>query len=351
MACSRALKRRFSTIAQKVSVKDKFAAHFDMTRRVDNMDAIPTFESVLPGGQERMKRKDPHTLILNLGLYCNQTCSHCHVESSPDRVETMSRENVDRVLEVISRTPSIKTLDITGGAPELQPQFRYLVTEARKMGLKLNDRCNLTCLTEPGQEDLADFLAENEFRIIASLPCYSKKNVNQQRGSGVFGRSITGLEMLNEHGFGKPDTGLILELVYNPNGAFLPPASSDLEPVYRKELMEHFGIEFTNLHCFNNMPVKRFADYLERRGELQKYMELLVNNFNDDFVDDLMCLDSVNIGWDGKIYDCDFNQQMDLYMGGTVLGTIWDMDNLCLQDKKVVLGKHCFGCTAGKGSK
>jgi radical SAM/Cys-rich protein len=348
MSC---IKRRLSAIAQK-SVKDKFAAHFDKTRRVDNMQSIPTFESVIPGGAERMKRKEPHTLILNLGLYCNQTCTHCHVESSPERTETMTRENVDRVLDLLSRTPSIKTLDITGGAPELQPQFRYLVTEARKLGLNLNDRCNLTCLTEPGQEDLAEFLAENKFRIIASLPCYSKKNVNQQRGSGVFGRSITGLEMLNERGYGKPETGLLLELVYNPNGAFLAPAAEDLEPVYRKELMEHFGIVFTSLHSMNNMPVKRFADYLERRGELQKYMELLVNNFNDNFVDDLMCLDSVNIGWDGNIYDCDFNQQMDLYAGGTVLGTIWNQDSLIIpQDKKVVLGKHCFGCTAGKGSK
>jgi len=357
MAC----KRRFAAIAQAavkkkatpaMSVKDKFAAHFEQTRRVDGMENVPTFEAILSqAGTDRLVRRDPVALVLNLGLYCNQTCTHCHVESSPERTETMTLENVDRVLELLSRTPTIKTLDITGGAPELQPNFRYLVREATKLGLSMNDRCNLTCLTEPGQEDLAEFLAEHKMRIIASLPCYSRKNVNQQRGAGVFKRSIDGLLQLNEQGYGKEGTGLTLDLVYNPNGAFLPPAAEQLEPTYKKELLEHFGIEFSNLHCFNNMPVKRFADYLERRGELEKYMMLLVNNFNDGWLNELMCTDSINIGWDGRVYDCDFNQQMDLYGTGTVLSTIWETETLCLQDKDIIVGKHCFGCTAGHGSK
>jgi len=260
----------------------------------------------------------------------------------------MNLYSIDRLLYLIRNTPSITTLDITGGAPELQKHFRYLVTEARKLGLKLQDRCNLTCLFEPGQDDLADFLVENEMRVIASLPCYQKKNVNLQRGAGVFDLSIRGLQLLNSKGYGKPDSGLILDLVFNPSGESLAPLPSVLEGKYREELRDNFNIEFSNLHCFNNMPVKRYADFLTRRGKLESYMKLLVNSFNPEVVSDLMCVDTIDVAWDGRIFDCNFNEQMD--MDELALTTIWDVDDLFI-NKDVMTAKHCFGCTAGSGSR
>jgi len=271
------------------------------------------------------------------------------VESSPKRKEMMDIPSIDRLLFLIKNTPSITTLDITGGAPELQKHFRYLVTAARKMGLKLIDRCNLTCLFEPEQEDLADFLAENEMRIIASLPCYQKKNVNIQRGAGVFDLSIRGLQQLNSKGYGQPDSGLVLDLVFNPSGESLAPLPSALEGKYREELWNNFNIVFSNLQCLNNMPVKRYADYLTRRGKLESYMKLLVSNFNQAAASNLMCTDTIDIGWDGRIFDCNFNEQMDTENEFS-LGTIWDVDSLIV-NKDIVTGKHCFGCTAGSGSR
>eukprot|EP00953_Heterococcus_sp_UTEX-ZZ885_P029886 15826-Heterococcus_DN1.PRE.2 len=286
-----------------------------LRRRALDELGLPTFQQYLKNAELAVPRAASTILQLNIGLYCNQACSHCHVESSPQRTESMSREVADQCLAVLRASPAVSTLDITGGAPELNPQFRYLVQQACAAGVEVIDRCNLTVLQEPGQEDLAEFLAENKVRVVASLPCYSSKNVNMQRGSGVFDRSIAGLKKLNALGYGIEGSGLSLDLVYNPLGAFLPPPQQDLELKYKEELMSTFGIQFNSLFTITNMPIKRFADFLYRRGELKEYMDLLVRNFNPAAVKGLMCKDTVSVGWDGRIYDCDFNQQMGLGMG------------------------------------
>merc|ERR1711957_203252 len=266
------------------------------------------------------------------GLYCNPACGHCHVESSPSRTEMMSNEIAARCVGLLS---DVKTLDITGGAPELNSAFRLLVACARAANpdLQIIDRCNLTVLHEPGQEDLVEFLSENKVSVIASLPCYSESNVDLQRGRGVFERSVSALLMLNEAGFGVPGSGLTLDLVYNPLGAFLPPEQQMLEDKYREELLDNFGIQFNHLFTMTNMPIKRFADFLASRGELQEYMELLVRNFNLETVDSLMCKNTISIGHDGQIYDCDFNQQLGLAVGsggkpGAKGKTVFDIDHL-----------------------
>mmetsp|Transcript_11100 Transcript_11100/g.22405 ORF Transcript_11100/g.22405 Transcript_11100/m.22405 type:complete len:404 (+) Transcript_11100:251-1462(+) len=326
----------------------------------------------------RLQRKAPTVLQINIGLYCNQACGHCHVESSPLRTEEMmTAQTAARCLELLKNTPSITTLDITGGAPELNQHFRYLVSTARALrgkDLIIIDRCNLTVLQEPGQEDLVQFLKEYDVHVVASLPCYSAENVDTQRGGGVFERSIAALLALNEVGYGRNrEAGvdgndndndnadadhsprLQLDLVYNPLGAFLPPPQENLQVQYQKQLAENFGIIFDQLFTITNMPIKRFADFLHRRGELAEYMDLLVRNFNPDTVEQLMCLDTINIGWDGKIYDCDFNQQLgysigvdSIHRGGK---TVFDIDSLDdLRDVRIRTDNHCFGCTAGMGS-
>ncbi|GKY97446.1 hypothetical protein MPSEU_000703100 [Mayamaea pseudoterrestris] len=326
-------------------------------RALDSL-GIPSFNAFLKQQNVRIERKpDPTLLQLNIGLYCNQACGHCHVESSPLRTEMMSTETAARCLKLLAATPSIKTLDITGGAPELNANFRYIVSMARELcgpDLEIIDRCNLTVLQEPGQEDLIEFLKMNRVRIVCSLPCYSRENVDKQRGRGVFERSIAALLALNEAGYGKPGTGLGLDLVYNPGGAFLPPPQASLEATYKEELRENFGILFNSLFTLANMPIKRFADYFHRNGELKDYMELLVNNFNKNTTKGLMCTDLVSVGYDGTIYDCDFNQQLGYAVGGKPAHhgglTVFEIDTLSLKDYKIRLDNHCFGCTAGMGS-
>jgi radical SAM/Cys-rich protein len=310
---------------------------------------LPSFRQLLAEQGIEIRRSPSTILQLNIGLHCNQACSHCHVESSPLRTETMSREVADECLRVLAASPSVTTLDLTGGAPELNAEFRYLVESARGMGIEVIDRCNLTVLQEPGQEDLAEFLAEQGVRVVASLPCYSAKNVNMQRGNGVFDRSIQGLLRLNALGYGRG--ALRLDLVYNPLGAFLPPDQSALELQYKDELHKAFGIDFDSLFTITNMPIKRFADFLYRKGQLKEYMQLLVENFNAGATQGLMCKDTVSIGWDGMVYDCDFNQQLALPTlrgGGLSISDIQSLDDL--SDTDIQLGNHCFGCTAGAGS-
>ena len=341
-------------------------------RALDDL-GIPSFESFLQtqlksDKKVQLKRTQaPTVLQINIGLYCNQACGHCHVESSPLRTEEqMATEVAAQCLELLKTSPSIQTLDITGGAPELNQAFRYLVTMARSIrpDLEIIDRCNLTVLQEPGQEDLVDFLKENKVRVVASLPCYSEDNVNQQRGNGVFERSIAALLALNEAGYGHPGSGLPLDLVYNPLGAFLPPEQGKLEAKYKEELDENFGILFDSLFTMTNMPIKRFADFLYRRGELQEYMDLLQRNFNPDTMKTLMCLETVSIGYDGKIFDCDFNQQLGYGVSTSNAGeddddtihskntlSVFDIKSLeSLQDSAIRTDNHCFGCTAGMGS-
>jgi radical SAM/Cys-rich protein len=275
----------------------------------------------------------------------------------------MTMETADRCLLILKNSPGIKTLDITGGAPELNGAFRHIVTSARKMrpDLQIIDRCNLTVIHEPGQEDLIDFLAEQRVHVIASMPCYSEKNVNQQRGAGVFDRSISALLKLNEVGFGTPQyqDSRKLDLVYNPLGAFLPPPQHDLEQQYKVELHDKFGIQFSNLFTMTNMPVKRFADFLHRRDELNDYMHLLVRNFNLETTQSLMCGNTISVGWDGKVYDCDFNQQLGRAIGSdndTKLfdencKSVFDIQNLeQLRHETIAFDNHCYGCTAGMGS-
>lgn len=322
----------------------------------------PSFAKFLTDqGLSQLQRTTPTVLQINIGLLCNQACQHCHVESSPLRLaEQMTAETAAQCLKLLAATPSIRTLDITGGAPELNGNFRTLIRMARLLrgpqDLEIIDRCNLTILQEPGQEDLIDFLKEHQVRIVASLPCYSAENVNQQRGYGVFERSIAALLALNDAGYGLSEH-LKLDLVYNPLGPFLPPPQEKLQEQYKKVLHDNFGILFHSLFTITNMPIQRFANFLQRRGELEDYMDLLVRNFNPQAIPKLMCHDLVSVGWDGKIYDCDFNQQL----GYQVVTddnddnkddglTVFDIETLELPIQDIRVGNHCFGCTAGMGS-
>lgn len=312
--------------------------------------ASPDFRGVLRRhGITQLKRRTLTTLQINVGKLCNQACHHCHVEAGPRRTEIMPAEVAERVLALLAATPSVETVDITGGAPELNPNFRRLVTESRRMGKQVIDRCNLTVLLEPGEEDLLEFMAANAVEITASLPCYTESNVDKQRGKGVFEKSVHALRLLNAAGYGQPGQKLVLNLVYNPLGASLPPAQEKLEADYKRQLRENFGIEFNRLFTITNMPIKRFADMLLREGRQQAYMELLANHFNPATVEHLMCRDLVSVGWDGKLYDCDFNQMLDMETPES--RTIWQIESFSeLAMREIASGSHCFGCTAGAGS-
>jgi radical SAM/Cys-rich protein len=296
--------------------------------------------------------KDATTMLqINVGLYCNQACTHCHVESSPKRTETMSRETVDRILHVLAASPTVATLDITGGAPEMNAAFRPLVEGASALGVEIIDRCNLTVMMEPSMDWLGEFLADHRVRIVASLPCYSQKNVDTQRGNKVFERSIAGLRKLNDLGYGAPGSDLKLDLVYNPGGAFLPPPQEMLQAKYAEELKENFDITFNELFTMTNMPIKRFADQLHKAGKLEEYMQLLVDSFNAQTLDSIMCRSLVSVSHDGSLYDCDFNQALAMPLATQKRPSIFDVSSLDeLKGARVNTGNHCFGCTAGMGS-
>lgn len=300
-----------------------------------------------------LRRSVPTTLQLNIGLRCDLACHHCHVEAGPNRRETMVRRTADRVLKLAQNSPGLTTLDLTGGAPELQPEFRHLVEGARAIGLKIIDRCNLTVLFQPGQQDTADFLAQNEVHVIASLPSTSPETVDAQRGRRVFDRSIEALRVLGRLGYGHPGSPLGLDLVFNPADDCLPPPQAELERRYRRELKAEFGIEFHRLLTIANMPIKRFAHTLAREGRLESYLSLLVNHFNPETVPELMCRTLVSVSYDGRVFDCDFNQMLGLPMGGSERGerSIWDLADLgSLAGQDIATASHCFGCTAGAGS-
>jgi radical SAM/Cys-rich protein len=297
-----------------------------------------------------LHRDAASTLQVNVGKLCDLACHHCHVEAGPKRTERMTGRTARRVLELLEKNPQLSTLDLTGGAPELNENFRELVAGARALGRRVIDRCNLTVLLLPGQEDSAEFLAEHGVAVVASLPCYTRENVEAQRGRGVFGRSVEALRRLNALGYGLCDSPLELDLVYNPLGASLPPPQTDLEERYRKELLELFGIRFHRLFTITNMPIKRFAHELERDGRQEAYQSLLVNHFNPASVPALMCRSLLSVGWDGRLYDCDFNQMLELPLGRGIR-TIWDLHDLgSLEGAPVATGMHCYGCTAGAGS-
>jgi radical SAM/Cys-rich protein len=309
---------------------------------------------VLGSGTQKLTRKGVKTLQLNIGRRCNLACHHCHVESGPKRTEAMSSRDVNRVLEILLRNPKIDTLDITGGAPEMHPDFRVLVSGAKRLGVRVIDRCNLTILYEQGQEDTAEFLAQEGVEVIASLPCYSLNNVEKQRGKGVFGKSIDALRLLNDLGYGKKSSSLVLNLVHNPIGAELPPATEELERTYREQLQTLFEVQFNKLLTITNMPIKRFAHKLEREGRFEGYMSLLVNHFNPSTLKSLMCRDLISVGFDGRLWDCDFNQMLELPFAGETKSleeTIWnDSDWSRFEGQPIGTDGHCFGCTAGAGS-
>jgi len=301
-------------------------------------------------GYEPLMAKSIFTLQVNIGKVCNQTCHHCHVDAGPQRTESMTRATIEQIIEVLDRTPQITTVDITGGAPEMNPHFEYLVRQCRKRERKVIDRCNLTVFYVKGKSHLPEFLAEHAVEIIASLPCYQEANVDQQRGKGVFNRSITALQTLNNLGYGKEGTGLRLHLVYNPLGPSLPPSQRDLEQDYKEELMSRYGIQFNRLLTITNMPISRFLDDLRESGQVEAYYTLLVNSFNTATVEDLMCRSLISVGWDGRLFDCDFNQMLELPLQNDSPQWIADFHLATLEGRRIVVGSHCFGCTAGSGS-
>ncbi|WP_373082587.1 arsenosugar biosynthesis radical SAM (seleno)protein ArsS [Zhongshania sp.] len=296
-----------------------------------------------------ISRKPLETLQVNLGYKCNQRCLHCHVNAGPTRTEMMSADGIAMIPQVL-KARQIQTLDLTGGAPELHEQFRELVSAATALGVKVIDRCNLTILFEPGQEGLAEFLAENKVEVVASLPCYSLENVDAQRGEGVFDKSIAGLQLLNSLGYGKAGSGLTLNLVYNPQGPTLPPNQQALEADYRRELMAHFGIEFNHLFALANMPIKRFGSTLVSKGQFAPYMELLKNNYSAANLESVMCRNLVSVDWLGNLYDCDFNQQLALGLPNKTVSHLRDLLQNSLDGDEIAIADHCFGCTAGQGS-
>jgi radical SAM/Cys-rich protein len=298
----------------------------------------------------RLSRRVLDTLQVNMGRYCNQACIHCHVESGPTRTEMMSRETVDAVLRFLAGT-SIPTVDITGGAPELNPDFDYLVESATGLGRHVMDRCNLTVIFEPGKDYLPEFFKRHRVKLICSLPCYTEENVDRQRGRGTFDLSIRALKIFNDLGYGR-DSELVLNLVYNPVGAHLPPPQAKLEQDYRRELSERFAIEFDHLYCLSNMPITRYETHLKLRGEYDNYMKLLRDNFNHATLDQVMCRNLISVGWEGSIYDCDFNQMLDLAMTDAS-GKRLHISSLTLEQvlsPPIMVDDHCYACTAGCGS-
>ncbi|VAX10875.1 Radical SAM [hydrothermal vent metagenome] len=305
------------------------------------------FPTSFPG----LKRQRLETLQVNLGYRCNQTCQHCHVDAGPNRTEVMALDTVEQVLECLQEN-SIAALDLTGGAPELNSHFRYLVERARDLGARVIDRCNLTILEEPGQENLAVFLAENQVEVIASLPCYLKENVDSQRGHGTYEASVRGLQRLNELGYGVSGSNLLLNIVFNPTEPSLPPPQETLEADYKQQLHDRFGIHFNNLYTLVNMPILRFGSLLQSRGEFEAYLDLLRGAFKHDNLGNLMCLSQISVDWQGYLYDCDFNQMLDLPLvaDGRLRTHISDLVNRDFTGAQIEIAEHCFGCTAGQGS-
>ena len=296
-----------------------------------------------------LQRDHLQVLQVNLGYLCNQQCVHCHVAAGPNRTEIMSAATADSVIDAMQRLP-LQTVDFTGGAPELNPEFQRLVEAARSLGLHVIDRCNLSVLLEAGQESLAQFLAQNEVEVVASLPCYLEQNVDAQRGNGTFEKSIAGLQKLNGLGYGQEGSGLVLKLVYNPQGPSLPPDQSALEADYKRILMERYGIRFNLLLAFANLPVRRFGSALLSRGEFHDYMQLLQQNHQDCNLGAVMCRSLVSIDWQGYVYDCDFNQMLGLPMGYSGTRTHITELQQSLQGSPITVAGHCYGCTAGSGS-
>ncbi|MCL5668445.1 MAG: arsenosugar biosynthesis radical SAM protein ArsS [Gammaproteobacteria bacterium] len=298
-----------------------------------------------------LKRARLTTLQVNLGYLCNQQCTHCHVNAGPKRKELMSRATVEQVLCYL-RAAKITTLDVTGGAPEMNPHFRELVSAARSQGVRVMDRCNLTILEQPGYEDMAQFLADHQVEVVASLPCYLEDNVDKQRGDGVFQSSLRALQKLNRLGYAAADNALTLDLVHNPVGPYLPPSQAALEQDYKRELFDRYGIVFNHLYTITNMPIKRFAAELKKAGQYEQYMELLQGAHQDTNLAGVMCRSLISVDWQGYVYDCDFNQMLGLplRLNGKARMHISELMDTGMEGRPIVIGDHCYGCTAGQGS-
>jgi len=310
---------------------------------------LDTFEQLRNTDFPSIRRNRLDTLQVNLGYLCNQQCLHCHVDASPRRTEIMDRKTIGDVIEFLNKQ-TITTLDLTGGAPEMNPHFKDLVKTARAMGVHVMDRCNLTVLEEPEHEGLAEFLAANRIEIVASMPCYLEDNVNAQRGAGVFEKSIRGLRKLNALGYGSSDE-LVLNLVYNPQGPSLPPSQAELEPAYKKVLLDKYGISFDQLYTLVNMPIKRFGSALLSKGEFESYMHTLKSSHKDENLESVMCKSLISVDWQGYVYDCDFNQMLGIGLGaGNGKTHIRDLMSNDINNGPIVVMDHCYGCTAGHGS-
>ncbi len=311
----------------------------------------PTFQERLNEiGIDSLKSSKVEILQVNLGKMCNQTCKHCHVDAGPDRKEIMNKETMQSCLEAVKKS-EIQTVDLTGGAPEMNPHFRWFVEELKNLNVSVLVRCNLTIIVSNHKYlDLPEFYKANNVTIISSLPHFSARRTDAQRGEGVFEKSIKALKMLNGVGYGISGSGLELHLVYNPSGAFLPPSQSSLKKDFKRKLWEDHSVEFNDLYAITNMPISRFLDYLIQSGNYESYMEKLVEAFNPSALMGVMCLDTLSVGWDGNIYDCDFNQMLDLPVSKDSPRHISNFDAEKLADRPIVLNQHCFGCTAGAGS-
>lgn len=321
---------------------------YDVSNEFLIPDTGPGFDEVLQHHNLSLQHAKPNELQINLGKLCNLACHHCHVDAGPKRTEIMTWETMSKILDWAEKA-HISKADLTGGAPEMNPHFKRFCHALLDMDVDITSRCNITVLFETGQEDLAQWYAENKIRLVCSLPCYTEDNVDAQRGKGVFEKSIAGLQWLNKLGYGhKPE--LSLDLVYNPGGAFLPPPQASLEEDYRKMLGDNFGIVFSSLLAITNIPINRFAHSLKRDGDIEAYQELLINNFNASTVDQLMCRHLINLDWEGRVFDCDFNQMLDIPISGQSERYLWDIEIDKVEGQPIATNRHCFGCTAGAGS-
>ena len=311
---------------------------------------IPFQQKLNENGLYPLKPTNIEIFQVNIGKMCNQVCKHCHVDAGPDRKEIMTKETMQQCLEALKKNPSLKTVDLTGGAPEMNPDFRWLVEEIKKLDRHIIVRCNLTIiLANKKYHDLPQFYKQHYIEVVSSLPFYTQDRTDRQRGNGVFEESIKALQMLNEVGYGKEGTGLILNLVYNPAGAFLPPSQEALKREFKNSLMGKYGIEFNNLFAITNLPISRFLDYLLQTGNYENYMEKLVNSYNPVAAANVMCRNTVSVGWDGYLYDCDFNQMLELKVACSCKH-VADFNTNDLNNREIIVGQHCYGCTAGSGS-
>lgn len=326
------------------------ASSAEQLKRLAATGTYPPFEEQLQrAGLFPLHATGMTVFQINAGKLCNQTCRHCHVDAGPDRTESMSRETAELCIAALAKT-DIPTLDITGGAPELNPNFRWLVEQARVLGRHVMDRCNLSVLLIPSQSDLAEFLATHRVEVVASLPYYRASQTDAQRGDGIFEKSIEAMKILNRLGYGQEGSGLLLNLVYNPVGAFLPPKQQAVEAQFRKELRTRHGVEFNHLYTITNMPISRFLQFLVESGNYDGYMERLANAFNPTAAAGVMCRYTLSVSWDGFLYDCDFNQMLELPVSQGAPSHIRDFDPAQLQHRQIVTRNHCYGCTAGSGS-